>query len=189
MTIMSVNDVGLWSNLLATLLVVWIFVRTQRRLYKAVRHDQYRYRLFALRDRLTFLVMEGEIKEGSPEHIELLKLINESIFLAERFRVTEFIRALVEISKSQRLTESVEKILSVICNTGSKEYKSIVVELFDLLEEKFHKDTSIFLHTTKIFYVFGRIHAVSRKISTLKETKQTINKYKVEFMNACEPVS
>ncbi|HIJ85736.1 MAG TPA: hypothetical protein HPQ00_16240, partial [Magnetococcales bacterium] len=86
------SDVAVVINLLVTLAVGWGFLWLNGTVRKQTKFNNYRFRFFELRDRLTYLVMEGQIAEGSREHRVLLMLLNGAVQSTGTFEVTRFLR-------------------------------------------------------------------------------------------------
>lgn len=79
-------------NFTIALLSVWACSYIYAKHYKPAKIINYRFRLYALRDRLTLLVMRGIIDKDSVEYDILLRLINAAIVSVGTFRVTDFLR-------------------------------------------------------------------------------------------------
>ena len=165
---MAEPHVLLTVNAFIALLSLWVGWRMYSRFYRALYFNEYRFRMFALRDRLTYLVMSGKIREGSEEHITLLKLINGAITATERFRITEFVIFLVELAQNKKLDAHIERIKEQLSKTHNSEYASIVEEFYGIAGTKLKKDTKFLRYVFRLFS--GRLVAEERtRVAQAKE--------------------
>jgi len=88
--------------------------------YNQIIFDKYRFRYFALRDRLAFLVAEGELDENSWEYKNLVDVINFHIRTVETMSISNIVEMLVsfysgdvEVNIISKKIEN-EKVLEIV---------------------------------------------------------------------------
>ena len=136
-------------NFVIAISCLWLGMWMYFRYGRLANFDKYRFRLFAIRDRLSLLVMRGVIKENSNEHITLLKLLNGAIESTETFKVTVFIRYVVYVSKNPEIKRRLERMYSTLKSNGDQtrdyaEFASCVSDFFSVVGEKVDRDMMMF---------------------------------------------
>lgn len=144
---MPVSDVSFAINLLATLMVGWGFMWLNGSVLGRYKFDTYRFRFFELRDRLTVLVMEGRIEEGSCEHRVLLGLLNGAVQSTGTFEVTRFLHFVVSWANDQKTQKEWKRVIGNMRTHADPHYREIVKSALELITEMVKKDTRLLLRT------------------------------------------
>ncbi|MBF8271108.1 MAG: hypothetical protein HW380_213 [Magnetococcales bacterium] len=135
------SDVAVVINLLVTLAVGWGFLWLNGTVRKQTKFNNYRFRFFELRDRLTYLVMEGQIAEGSREHRVLLMLLNGAVQSTGTFEVTRFLRFIANWANDPRTQKDLDRVLRNMQSHTSSPYREIVQDALELALQMLKKDT------------------------------------------------
>jgi len=147
------------------------------RFYQEMEFNEYRFKLFALRDRLTILVMSRNIEESSVEHETLLRLINGSIEATENFKVTDFIRFLVEVSENSDIKNYLDQIYTQLEEVNNIEYAAILNEFYKISDEQLTADLRLF----RILIKFMSGTAVNSKKEKIDNAKDHIQNARSSF--------
>ncbi len=87
-------------NLIILVFFLYI-VAVQIQQYNNIISDKYRFRYFALRDRLALLVANNEIQEDSWEYQKIIDTINFHISAVETMSIEKLMSVLIEFHTSQ----------------------------------------------------------------------------------------
>ncbi len=101
---------------LVVLLFFLYFVSVLIGKYNEMIFDRYRFRYFALRDRLALLVVKGELKEDSWEYKKLVDTINFHISTVETMSIERIVSLLVQYHTSPEEERNVRLIKKNIKN-------------------------------------------------------------------------
>jgi hypothetical protein len=107
--------------------------------YNEIVFDKFRFRYFALRDRLAMLVVNGELDENSWEYKQLIDTFNFHISATETMSIKKIARIMSDYHSSN-IEERKVRLLKK--NVGSQAVLKIVVDFMDvtyqLLESNSH---------------------------------------------------
>ncbi|MBF0415943.1 MAG: hypothetical protein HQL79_09275 [Magnetococcales bacterium] len=134
-------DIVIVLNLLFTLIVGWGLLWLNGTVWQQTKFNKYRFRLFELRDQLTLLVMKGQIKEGSPEHRVLLRLLTGAIKSTGTFEVTHFLRFIAQWVDDSEGQREFAQVLDDMKTHPHPEYREIVQGTLELARHMIGKDT------------------------------------------------
>lgn len=135
------TDTVIVLNLMFTLATGWGLLWLNGTVWQQTKFNKYRFRLFELRDRLTLLVMEGQIKEGSPEHRSLLRLLNGAVQSTGTFEVTQFLRFIAHWANDAEDQNEFTQVLANMKAHPHPEYQKIVLGALELARHMIGKDT------------------------------------------------
>lgn len=148
---------------------LWIGTKIYYKFIKRVRINSYRFKFFALRDRLTILVMSRKISPTDNEYLFLLKLLNSSIrVFDESYTFAGFFNYLSGIASDKATIKEIDKMIKGLKEHKNSELVSIAREYFELNHQVFVTYTrrtplSIFLK------VLARFAAPPKKRIELQE--------------------
>lgn len=115
-------------NLLILVFVLYI-VSVQVQQYNSIISDKYRFRYFALRDRLALLVTTKEIQEDSWEYQKLIDTINFHISAVETMSIEKLMSVLIEYHTSHEEAKTVKRYEKSINNDA---ILKILVDFMDV---------------------------------------------------------
>jgi hypothetical protein len=106
------------------------------RSYRLTQHDRLRFKLFAQRDKLARLALDGKIDQDSPLFTGLLTLINATLHDTERMGFAHF-AALVEAMTSGNEFErkKLERLLRKLEPAAATEWARIAIDTLDVMAE------------------------------------------------------
>jgi hypothetical protein len=149
-----------------------------------------RFRLFRLRDELSLLAMSGEIREDSQEYMLLMSMINNSIRASQSFRVTVFVRHVVQLVRDDHIKANVTTISSIVSGSDHGEYCRIATNYFSAMHKLLDSDTRMlrfFLsllplptHSTNRL-----VRPVLRKRTLIIQTEKALDEMSVQFKHPC----
>lgn len=123
-------------NFLLTLICIWILLAVNYRYIQPTRWNKHRFKLFALRDRLAILAMQGKIDERSIKYIYLMKTINTAISETGQFKLSRFMNFLVWLQETKKAQDMVDMITSEITEKND-ELKMIFSECILIIDSIF----------------------------------------------------
>ncbi|MEO5377303.1 MAG: hypothetical protein H7832_05910 [Magnetococcus sp. DMHC-6] len=163
----------------------WACWYVYERYYRRIEIDRRRYRLFALRDRLTLLVMKGKIAEGSTEHLFLLTVLNKTIKSINTFRITSFLRFIIRLYDDKTFQEYIEKIHGQLDQTPNTEYAAIIQEFSQLAAEIMADNMFtlkiIFVPVSIIAWIFRFQNKLTDMRLRIKRTYQNLRETEKKF--------
>ena len=119
-------------NSILLLLVLWLVLYINRSFIYKTRINKQRFKLFALRDKLTILAMKKEIDYNSKEYQFLLNSLNSLIRITGNFQISDFLKYLIsnyddkETLKKKKNIENLIKFHSEELNKIWREYYKIM---------------------------------------------------------------
>jgi len=156
----------IYFNIFILSLCLWASMYSYHKYINGALLNAKLFRLFALRDKLTILAMEGKINENSKEYQMLLYSINHYLNATKNFEILIFLKKFIEVENSPKIKKEMEEIKLSI-EEHSVELKRILCEYFDILD-------SILTVQMRLFVgVFGFILSA---LDTLKISLDVVNK-------------
>lgn len=167
------GQTAIFSNLLFALIALWIGMYTYDKYIKEASLDEKRFKLFALRDKLSIMAMKREIAIDSSEYIIMLRLINSLIKATQNFQVVPFLKTLHRVRNDSEIQEVVSGFISNIENHSVK-LKEIYGEVCVVTNKLFGKRTKFALFITLM------VLSVLMIISTALKTILSVGSFKRE---------
>jgi hypothetical protein len=169
----------LWFNAMLTLICIWIAMYLNNNFLRVARLNKVRFKLFALRDELAFLAMQGEVKEDGLEYETLMKMLNGAINIMDHFSVIDFLKFLVATYQDEQLQDNINAIFKKIDHHNEK-YKVIVRNFFTTMGCMLDRHTRIIRMLLPILLIcFYPFHVLKTNIDKKsKLIKDIIAEYK-----------
>ena len=149
-----------------------------------------RFSLLRLRDELSLLAMSGEIQEDSKEYMLLMSMINSSIRASRSFRVTVFVKHVVQFVRDDRIKADISKISSIVNGSDHREYCRIATEYFATMHKLLDADTRMLrlllgllplpAHSTNRL-----VKPMLKKRTLIRQTERALDHMSVQFKHPC----
>lgn len=149
-----------------------------------------RFRLFRLRDELSLLAMKGDVDESSQEYILLMTMINNSIRASKSFRVTVFVRHVVQFARDKQINNDIKKISSIINGSDHAEYCRIASDYFETMHKLLDADTRSLVLFLKLLPLPAHssnrlVRPVLRKRFLIQQTEIALDQMSTPFRHSC----
>jgi uncharacterized protein YjgD (DUF1641 family) len=166
-------------NLLLLVFVCYIFALQVSR-YNQVVFDKYRFRYFALRDKLAMLVVKGVISENSWEYKQIIDSINFHIKTIESVSINKIIKVLIDYHNSTEEERRVEVIKKKIEN---EEVRKVMVEFMSITSSLLERNSKMQIKVIKHMSKMRRRKSANNfsVIVNHKKAVEKINQYKSDF--------
>ncbi len=139
-------------NIIMLTIILYTF-SVQINTYNSLIFEKYRFRYFAIRDRLALLVIDGKIKEQSWEYQRIINAINSHIKTIENMSISNIIRLLVQYHNSPSESRPVDMMRKKIDN---EEVIKIMVEFFDITSSILKRNSWMQVKALKIILSISR---------------------------------
>lgn len=139
-------------NIIMLTIILYTF-SVQINTYNSLIFEKYRFRYFAIRDRLALLVIDGKIKEQSWEYQRIINAINSHIKTIENMSISNIIRLLVQYHNSPSESRPVDMMRKKIDN---EEVIKIMVEFFDITFSILNRNSWMQVKALKIILSISR---------------------------------
>lgn len=169
-------------NTLLSIAAIWVIITINNRYLIPSLKNKNRFKLYRLRDELSLLAMRGDLNENSIEYVTLIELINRTIKATGTFRVSLFIRFLVEVNQNAELKKKIMAIKSRVSKNENKEYCRIASAYFEVAQKILYSDTRVLRHV--IFPAFKVIGFVLTIINLNKTQKYARYKGIIKDVNS-----
>ncbi|MBF0344802.1 MAG: hypothetical protein HQL06_11290 [Nitrospirae bacterium] len=173
-----------YFNLFVSVVALWGIMFVYNNYIRIAHRNNDRFKLFALRDELCFLVMEGKLDVDAPEFRILRRLINDSIrVLSNKFSIVGFVRFLYRsYTGDSTMHKEIEHIINSL-NHKNQDYKRILYDYWATIQHIVKKRT--WLLTYVLFGILNflvKLHIMQRgfvykKVETLKRVDNQMNDY------------
>lgn len=178
---MNALNSQIFLNYVILLTALWFGLWLYNTYVRMAEFDRYRFRIFALRDRLSILIMNGEVKEGSLEHKTLLSLLNGAVQSIGTFKVTIFLRFIIQISQDDTLQKQIKKIQKHLSASNNEDYAEILSEFYCLMDEKMKKDIRTFKITVSFLKLFIDTKKVQQRQDVINHAQQDMRDKTIAF--------
>jgi hypothetical protein len=139
--------------------------------------DGYRYKYFALRDRLALLVINGTIKENSFEYKFLIDAINYHINTIETVSMIRVIELLIKYHNSPDESRSVSLIAKKVDN---KDALSVVLDFMKLSNDLLYRNSRAQMRILNFIFNYLPLKKLENKIilkdGNMRQIKKTSDK-------------
>lgn len=152
--------------MLIIVFVLYLF-SVQINKYNEVVFDKFRFRYFALRDRLAMLVVNGNLDEGSWEYKQLVDAINFHINATETMSIKKIARILAEYHSS---SDEERKVRLLKKKVTDKAVISVVLDLMDVTYKLLERNSFMQL---RYFRYLRSKNSSSNQIDRLSGTRLT----------------
>lgn len=139
-------------NIIMLTIILYTF-SVQINTYNSLIFEKYRFRYFAISDRLALLVIDGKIKEQSWEYQRIINAINSHIKTIENMSISNIIRLLVQYHNSPSESRPVDMMRKKIDN---EEVIKIMVEFFDITSSILKRNSWMQVKALKIILSISR---------------------------------
>ena len=162
-------------NLIVTLICFWLMLRINSYFIQPSKWNAYRFRLFALRDKLALLVMQGKVEEHDKEFKTAMQMINSTVKVSRKFEVVAFLRFLCALSNDSELKNKIDEVARNTCHSD-KEYQRIISEYFAIVHDMFHVHTRGFrLVAPPVIAALGFVKVFSKVTFSIKQKKEAMD--------------
>lgn len=131
------------------------------------------FKLFALRDRLTLMIMDDTLGVDSTEYKTLLRSINYYISATRDFEIITFLRRFYKYESSKKLQSEMKEIKDKIENHSPK-LKQIMFEYYEVMDSIFDRYMLLFIKIAPMVLTFLIVCKIS--IDYLEKAKITFRK-------------
>lgn len=132
------SNIVLYINSVVAIGCIWIIMYINFKcLYESSLNSK-RFKLFELRDRLTVMVMKGDLDIDSSEYSIMLYSLNYYINATENFKLLVFLKRLWNYEQNSALKEKTDNLVKNI-NEHSLELKKIFMEFNNTMDQLFGK--------------------------------------------------
>ncbi|ASQ90114.1 hypothetical protein CHL67_03495 [Prosthecochloris sp. GSB1] len=138
-----------------------------------VMFDEYRFKYFALRDKLALMVVDGKISEGSVEYKFLINAINYHIKTVETVSMIRVIELLVRYHNSPEESREVSMITRKVENVDSL---AIVLEFMRLSNSLLYRNSRVQMKALDLLVQVVPLNKILVKKSGMREIKTTSEK-------------
>lgn len=135
-------------NLMVIVFVLCI-VSIQVQQYNAIIFDKYRFKYFALRDKLALLVANKEIQEDSWEYQKIIDTINFHISAVETMSIEKLMSVLIQFHTSQEEAKTIKLYEKNIDNDAVLQ---ILVEFMGITSSLIRRNSRMQIWAINIFY-------------------------------------
>lgn len=149
-----------------------------------------RFRLFRLRDELSLLAMKGEVQEDSQEYKILMAMINASTRASQSFRVTVFLKHVVEFVRDDHIKADIAKISSIVKESDHVEYCRIATDYFETMLNLLDADTRTLRFFLRLLPLPAHstnrlVEPVIKKRILIRQTEKALDNMSVQFKQPC----
>lgn len=134
-------------NLIILIFCLYI-VAVQIQQYNNIISDKYRFRYFALRDRLALLVANNEIQEDSWEYQKIIDTINFHISAVETMSIEKLMSVLIEFHTSQ---EEARRIKLYEKNIDNEAVLHILADFMEVTSSLLRRNSKMQIWAINIF--------------------------------------
>ena len=165
-------------NLVTLILCIAICPIIYRNFIAKPANEQKRFELFAIRDRLSLIAMQGIVNENSEEYKFLMDNINATIWLYDTdFRIVDFFKVLITPQLEQ--TEKIKAMLKKI--EKNKDLQPVFLDFFVYIHNLIHRETKLLAITATCISVCVKILQKSKQISfsqnAITNSRSQLNQY------------
>jgi len=182
-------------NLLLVMISVWIiFVLNYKFIQPAFKNKQ-RFKLYKLRDELSILAMKGILDERSEYYLTLINIQNSAISASSSFKVTDFLRFLVDFNKDEKMKNKLSTMVDNISKTDNAEYCRIASDTFNVIHNLMNRDTRVLRYMFFPLFLLGNLLALVKcnipkqrlnsSNHTFKEVGKNLDGYSHGFREGC----
>lgn len=171
----------LTMNLIICCFCVWGIAKICNKFIRQSRINDYRFKFFELRDRLTLLVLRKQISSTDSNYITLLKLLNSSICVFdETYSFAGFFKYLSRIVSNRTLSRDIAAMIKQLKTHQNSELAAIACEYFELnyaVYTKYTHRTPLSLFVNLFSYSILSIKAASmikERIELQKEINSSL---------------
>lgn len=129
-----------------TLVCLWIAFYVYNYAIRETKFNNNRFKIFALRDRLALLAMEGKISDNSKDYEILMSILNSSIYAMDKFNISIFLKRIKAIYSNPQMQKELESIGKSF-ETQCLEFRAIAHEYFLIMQTILMKETWLFRKT------------------------------------------
>lgn len=163
------------GNLIVLIFVLFI-VAVQIGKYNEIILDKFRFKYFALRDRLAMLVVNSKLKEDSFEYQQIIDTINFHINAIETLCIQDIIYLLAEYHTSP---EEERKVKIIKKKLDHPEIIEIMAEFMDITRQLLERNSKMQIRLLKHINSRGSKHAQDmRSISSHKAALDKVISYR-----------
>lgn len=135
-------------------LVVFIWRYISNHYLWPITINKFRFRLFAIRDEVNFMVVSGKLSEDSKSYKYFIGFLNSYIKSLSNYSILTVLKDLATIQRDEELQKNLGEIRAEICK--NEKVKNLHVESVLVLNQLL-KETSFFMKNSYQIYLFFQI--------------------------------
>jgi hypothetical protein len=143
--------------------------------HNSIVSTKYRFKFFALRDRLAMLVCEGSLSESSWEYKYIVDALNYHISAVEKVSIFEVVEAMVKFHTSAEEDKAVSKLQKTVSNKAVKSILDEYMLTAQLMIERNSKWQLIFIKSAIRFVKYFGISPSEQARATVVNPKPALS--------------
>lgn len=173
---------------LSLLSMILFIVALQIRFYNQLQNDRFRFAYFALRDRLSTLVLREKIAEDSWEYQQLVEAINYHIHAVDSVSLSRITRLIASYHMSSKEDRQVSILTKKV---DHEDIKILMIDFLELTKCLLRRNSRAQIKA----FEFLRLHKINKPRTSMglnvakpKQALERIEKNVTELTSSLEPV-